>query len=68
MHAHLWLIAVAALVSNRCEESSLHPVYGERDLVTDSRITGTWYTGDSDEFSALFVDIAATRRRGAPRQ
>lgn len=56
MHAHFWLIAVAALVSNRCEESSLHPVYEERDLVTDPRILGTWYSGDSHQ--QLVVDSA----------
>lgn len=46
MHMRLLLIALAGLLGDRCEHWSVHPVYEERDLVTDPRLPGTWYGTD----------------------
>ena len=61
MHTTLWLIALAGLASDRCEEWSVHPVYEERDLVTDQRLHGTWYSEDSSDGHWVIDAAGGTR-------
>jgi len=70
----LLMFAVAALLSDHCEEWSINPAYEERDLVSDPRLPGRWYGGDSsdgywvidtahgDEYRLILVDDDDTTR------